>query len=336
MALSFSFIIPVYNRPEEIRELLESMTQMDATGMEYEILVIEDGSVRSSAAVVHDFMKCLPLRYFPKENSGPGQSRNYGMRRAQGNYFLILDSDVILPKAYLKEVFSFLQEHYVDCFGGADTASQHFTSVQKAINFSMTSFLTTGGIRGKDKAIEKFKPRSFNMGLSKAAFTATGGFAKIKIGEDLDLSIRLNEKGFKTAYIDRAAVYHKRRSSWPEFFNQVYKFGMGRPILSRWYPQTFSLVFGFPSLFLIGLGISILLAVFQVYELLFLYILYFLLIFVSSVYQNKNLKVGFLSIFATIVQFTGYGAGFLKSYYHINCRGKRPEKAFPELFYKQC
>lgn len=334
MQLFFSLIIPVYNRPDEIRELLESCEKMNTAELNYEILIIEDGSLQNSEREVEKFENQLPLKYFVKENSGPGDSRNYGMQRALGNYFIILDSDVILPSDYLKNVSAYLSQNYVDCFGGADAANSNFTPIQKAVNFSMTSFLTTGGIRGKTKSVEKFKPRSFNMGISKAAFEATGGFAKIGVGEDLDLSIRIERKGFETIFIPTAKVYHKRRTSWKGFYKQVNKFGMGRPILNKWYPKSFGFVFWFPSLFLLGFVIALFLALFfYIYSLLSLYILYFLSIFVSSAYHNKDFKIGLMSVYATVIQFFGYGLGYLKSIYYIKIRGKKAEKAFPELFF---
>lgn len=333
MQLFFSFIVPVFNRPGEIRELLKSFVNLDAKDIDYEILIVEDGSTETSEAVVKDFENQLPLRYFFKNNSGPGDSRNFGMQNAKGNYFIILDSDLILPVEYLKNVNEFLKNNYVDCFGGADAADHNFTPVQKAINFVMTSFLTTGGIRGKEKALKKFEPRSFNMGLSKKVFEATGGFGKIHPGEDPDLSIRIEKQGFLTAFAPKVLVYHKRRIDWGKFQKQVYKFGLVRPILTKWHPKTFSLVFWLPSLFVIGMFLAIILLAFQVYFLLFLYILYFLLIFVVSAVTNNSLKIGLLSLRATVIQFFGYGLGFLKSFYYIFLRRKNPREIFPGLFF---
>lgn len=334
MNLFYSFIIPVYNRPDEVKALLESFSQLRIEGQHYEVIIIEDGSSKTSDEIIKIFESQLSISYYSKQNSGPGDSRNYGMSRAKGDYFIILDSDVLLPKNYLKNVDRFLQREFVDCYGGADAADQSFTPVQKAINFSMTSFLTTGGIRGKARAVEKFKPRSFNMGLSRRAFEASGGYAKIAVGEDLDLSIRLQNKGFKVMFIPDAEVYHKRRNTWRSFYKQVHKFGMGRPILNQWYPGTAKLVFWLPSIFVIGAVTSAIGLIFQVYLLLNLYILYFLLIFVSSSVTNKNIYVGFLSVYSAVIQFFGYGLGFLKSIYHINLRHQTPEEAFPELFFK--
>lgn len=330
----FSFIIPVYNRPEEIRELLHSFLNLKTEGINYEILIIEDGSTQICKNIVKAFQVDLPVNYYQKENSGPGDSRNFGMQRAQGNFFIILDSDVLLPSDYLKNTEDFLRAHPVDCFGGADAAHPDFTAVQKAINFSMTSFLTTGGIRGNKKSIEKFKPRSFNMGISKRAFEASGGFSSLKVGEDLDLSIRLKNLNFDIAFIPGAFVYHKRRSTWKAFYKQVKAFGMGRPILSAIYPETFSVVFWFPSLFLIGFLLSSILALFGIYFLLLLYGIYFLILFIAGSYPHKSLKIGFYSIFATGIQFFGYGLGYLKSTYYIKLLNQSPREAFPDLFYK--
>ena len=237
MQLFFSFIIPVYNRPNEILELLESFLIQESP-IEYEIVIVEDGSTITSKQVVDNFKSQLNISYYYKQNSGPGDSRNLGMQKAKGNYFIILDSDCILPKDYVIEVEKNLKAKYVDCFGGPDAAHHSFTNLQKAINFSMTSFITTGGIRGNKNSVNKFQPRSFNMGISKKAFNATQGFGRIHPGEDPDLSIRLWNLGFDTAFFETVYVYHKRRISWSKFYTQVKKFGMVRPILNTWHPST--------------------------------------------------------------------------------------------------
>lgn len=334
MRFFFSFIIPVYNRPDEVRELLNSFSGIDTSGLDYEVLIIEDGSENDSERVVRSFKKQLPVRYFYKKNSGPGDSRNYGMQRALGNYFVILDSDLILPQTYLQNLNAFLKNHNVDCFGGPDAADKSFSPVQKAINFVMTSFLTTGGIRGKKTSLKGFEPRSFNMGLSKEVFDATGGYGKIHPGEDPELSIRIRKNGFKTAFAPEVYVYHKRRIDWDKFYTQVYKFGLARPIINRWHPGASSFVFWLPSLFITGMGLGLLLAVFGVYWLISLYILYFLLIFVVSGLFHRNIRIGGMSLWATIIQFFGYGTGFLKSSFLIKFRRKVPEKVFPKLFFK--
>lgn len=332
MELSYTFVIPVFNRPKEVQELLTSFTKMDTKGLDYDILIVEDGSTKTAEKIVDGFKNNLPLSYLYKENSGPGASRNYGMQHAQGNYFLILDSDVLMPEDYLQVINSHLARDYVDCFGGADAAEKSFTPIQKAINFSMTSLLTTGGIRGKKNAVKKFEPRSFNMGISKKAFEATGGFGKIHPGEDPDLSIKIEQKGFKTAFIP-AYVYHKRRIDWQKFYTQVHKFGLVRPILNEWHPQTSSIVFWFPTLFTLGLIVSLIFALFGLFVFSGLYVLYFFLIFIVSTLYNKSLKIGFYSVYAVFIQFLGYGLGFLKSSYFINLLGRNPKKAFPKLFF---
>ena len=312
MKLKFSIIIPVYNRPKEIDELLESLTKQDFTNS-FEILIIEDGSKESSDIIVQNYKLQLDLKYFYKENSGAGASRNFGIKKATGNYFIILDSDVIVPKVYLSEVNNALEANYTDAFGGPDAAHSSFTSLQKAINYSMTSVLTTGGIRGKKQAVGKFQPRSFNLGLSEKAFEQTAGFSKMKNGEDIDLTFRLWEKGFETQLIEKAFVYHKRRSTIPQFFKQTFGFGTARPILNIKYPETAKPTYWFPSLFIMGLDLSLIVLFFGYPQLFYCYLFYFSLIFLDSLRQNRNLKVAFLSIITSFTQFLGYGLGFLKS-----------------------
>ena len=332
----FSLIIPVYNRPDEVDELLESLSQSDYNET-YEIVIVEDGSTIKCEDIVQKYSSKLSISYYFKENSGPGDSRNYGMKKAKGDYFIIFDSDCIIPKNYLSEVKKALSLNYVDCFGGPDKALDSFLDIQKAINFAMTSFLTTGGIRGGSEKIGKFQPRSFNMGLSRKAFEASNGFGNIHPGEDPDLSIRLWNLGFETRLFSDAFVYHKRRIDWDKFSIQVNKFGKVRPILNSWYPEYNKLTFFFPSLFIIGLGFAVLLYILsQKFDfVLQLYFVYFLVLFLVSSYQNKSLRIGYLSIIAVWKQFYGYGIGFLESFVKIIILKQNPQEAFPELFFKK-
>jgi glycosyltransferase involved in cell wall biosynthesis len=257
----FSVIIPVYNRPDEIKELLESLVVSDYI-KPYEVIIVEDGSTITCSNEIEKYKDKLNISYIFKENSGPGDSRNFGMKKAKGDYFIIFDSDCIIPKQYLSEVEKELECSYVDCYGGSDAALDTFSAIQKAINFAMTSFLTTGGIRGGSEKLTKFQPRSFNMGISKKAFEASNGFGNIHPGEDPDLSIRLWKLGYETRLFPKAIVFHKRRIDWDKFSIQVNKFGKARPILNSWYPEHSKLTFFLPSLFILGFSISVFLALF--------------------------------------------------------------------------
>ena len=329
----FSLIIPVYNRPDEVDELLESLTH--STYKEtFEIVLVEDGSSLLCKNIAQNYADRLDISYYFKENSGPGDSRNYGMKMAKGEYFIIFDSDCIIPQEYLTEVDKALKQNYVDCFGCPDRALDSFSDKQKAINFAMTSFLTTGGIRGGSEKIGKFQPRSFNMGLSKKAFEASKGFGNIHPGEDPDLSIRLWNLGFETKLFPNAYVYHKRRIDWEKFSVQVNKFGKARPILNSWYPKYNKLTFFFPSVFIIGFAISIFLMLIYNFDyLLQLYFLYFLILFLVSSYQSKSIKIGYFALIAVWIQFYGYGIGFIKSFFKVIVLKQKPQEAFPELFF---
>ena len=329
----FSLIIPVYNRPEEIDKLLQSLSLSDYHEI-FEIVIIEDGSTIRCQDVIQKYGDKLDISYYFKENSGPGDSRNYGMKKARGDYFIIFDSDCIIPTHYLTEVDTALKQNYADCFGGPDKALDSFSDIQKAINFAMTSFLTTGGIRGGSEKIDKFQPRSFNMGLSRKAFETSKGFGNIHPGEDPDLSIRLWNLGFETKLFSKAFVYHKRRIDWDKFSVQVNKFGKARPILNSWYPKYNKITFFFPTFFLIGFVLAIVLLIFNQDLLLKVYFAYFLVLFLVSSYQNKSLKIGYLSLIAVWKQFYGYGRGFLESFVKIIVLKQNPQKAFPELFFK--
>ncbi|MEE9363346.1 MAG: glycosyltransferase [Cellulophaga sp.] len=333
MDLLFSFIVPVYNRPNEIKELLASISEQTYSKY-FEVVIVEDGSSVSSEKECQLFDSKLNIKYLFKDNSGPGDSRNYGMLRAKGNYFIVLDSDCILPPQYLEVVAKSLQEDYVDCYGGPDAAHASFSDTQKAINYAMTSFFTTGGIRGKKSSVGKFQPRSFNMGISKKAFEDTKGYGNIHPGEDPDLTIRLWNKEYSTKLIEDAFVYHKRRVDWSKFYVQVNKFGMVRPILNKWHPETAKLTYWFPSVFCVGLLIAIAFLILGYVLPLLAYAFYFGLIFVDSLLKNKNVGIAFKSWIAVVIQFSGYGYGFLKATVLLSLSKKAAQELFPKLFFK--
>jgi len=332
--MHYSLIIPVYNRPNEVDELLESLSKLEFLDG-FETVIVEDGSSERCDHIIEKYQATLNISYYYKENSGPGDSRNFGMKKAKGDYFLIFDSDCIIPKQYLNEVDHALQSKYVDCFGGPDQALDSFSDVQKAINFAMTSFITTGGIRGGSEKIDKFQPRSFNMGISKNAFEASGGFGNIHPGEDPDLSMRLWDLGFETALFHKAYVYHKRRIDWQKFSVQVNKFGKARPILNSWYPKFSKLTYFVPTVFILMFFAAIVLSAFGQTIGIISFAVYFLIVFFVSSMQNKSLKIGYLSVAAVWKQFYGYGTGFLKSFILIQVLKKNPQQVFPELFFKK-
>ena len=330
MNLYFSIIIPVYNRPDELNELLLSIVSQQYND-NFEVIVVEDGSDLTSKVVVDNFKETLNINYFVKENSGPGLSRNFGMQKAEGNYFIILDSDCILPKHYLTTVSQTLIKNFTDAFGGADAAHTSFTVIQKAINYAMTSVLTTGGLRG-NKNLRKFQPRSFNMGISKIAFEKTEGFSALRYGEDINLAFKLWDNNLETQFIEEAYVYHKRRVNWSSFFKQTFNFGAARPILNVLHPNSAKITYWFPSIFMIGLLLAIIGFFFNFNWLLNFYFVYTLLIFVDSLFGNKNLQVALISVLATFIMFSGYGFGFLRSMYRLAVLSKTTEVSFPEMF----
>lgn len=309
--MRFSVIIPVYNRPKEVDELLDSLCMQTFT--DFEVIVVEDGSSVTSESICKSYQDRLDLKYYFKSNSGPGPSRNYGAERSQGEYLIILDSDVIVPKDYLKTIDDELRAHPIDAFGGPDRAHESFTPIQKAINYSMTSFFTTGGIRGGKKKMDKFYPRSFNMGIKKRLFDQVGGFAPLRYGEDIDLSTRLFKAGCECRLFPEAYVYHKRRVKFNAFFRQVKHSGEARVMLKRKYPETFKLVHLLPAAFVAGHVVLILLAIFHRWWWILPIPAFCLMVFVDSLIKNKKLKVAFLSIPAAYCQLFGYGCGFIKN-----------------------
>lgn len=332
--ISFSFIIPVYNRPNEIRELLESLSHQ-TYAKPFEIVIVEDGSQQTSEDIVGLYEEQLNIQYLFKPNSGPGDSRNYGMRKAKGNYFILLDSDCMLPPFYLQRVAESLNKVFVDGFGGPDTFHPDFSTLQKAINYVMTSLFTTGGIRGHKAAAKRFQPRSFNMGLSRRVFEETGGFGNIHPGEDPDLTLRMWQKGYQTRLIPEAYVYHKRRIDFSKFYKQMNKFGLVRPILNKWHPGSAKVSYWFPTFFLLGLLVSLLLLTVEVYLPALIYAGYFVMLFFGCLFQYKSVKVAIFALWAVLVQFTAYGYGFIKSTILVNFSKKEPQQVFPHLFFQK-
>lgn len=330
--MDISFIIPVFNRPAEIEELLSSLSLQTRKG--FEVVVVEDGSTLNSKAVVEQYRDQLEISYFFKENSGPGLSRNYGCERAKGEYVIFLDSDCVLPESYWQTVEDALKERYTDAFGGPDRAHADFTRFQKAINFSMTSFLTTGGIRGGNEKMEKFHPRSFNMGFSKKVFEATGGFSSMRFGEDVDLSLRILEQGFETQLIKEAYVFHKRRTTLRQFFKQVYNSGIARINLHKRHPGTLKLVHAAPALFTLGvLGLTVLSFLVSAWFILPIPF-HMLLLFFSAAIQNRSISIGLLAVLTSYTQLFGYGCGFLNAFWKRMILGRDEYSAFKRNFYK--
>jgi len=329
--VDFSFIIPVFNRPAEIDELLRSLALQTRKG--FEVVVVEDGSTQSSEEVVESYRDQLDLAYFFKANSGPGLSRNFGCERARGQYVIFLDSDCVLPETYLQTVEGALQAHYTDAFGGPDRAHADFTRLQKAINFSMTSFLTTGGIRGGNEKLGKFHPRSFNMGFSKKVFEATGGFSGMRFGEDVDLSIRILNMGFQTQLIREAYVYHKRRTNLRQFFKQVYNSGIARINLEKRHPGTLKLVHAFPALFTLGVAGLMLLTVVVSPWFFSPLLLHLLLLLFSATLSTRNLGIGLLAVLTSYTQLLAYGWGFLHALWSRMILGRDEYSAFKRNFY---
>ena len=361
--MKYSIIVPVFNRPDEVDELLESLTRQ--TCRDFEVVIVEDGSEVRCEDVVQRYANRLPVRYFEKPNSGPGQSRNYGAERSQGEYLIVLDSDVVLPEGYLAAVDEELTANPCEAFGGPDRAHESFTPVQKAINYSMTSFFTTGGIRGGKKKLDKFYPRSFNMGIKKTLFEALHGFSNMRFGEDIDFSIRIFKSGARCRLFPEAWVWHKRRTDFRKFFRQVHNSGIARINLYKKYPESLKLVHLLPALFTVG--VATLLAIFltglifaglglalahgasgcnmglvvtylglalMLLALLPL-VLYATIILVDSALQNRSLRVGLLSIPASFSQLLGYGTGFLRAWWLRCICGRNEElQAFKKTFYK--
>lgn len=329
--MRYSVIIPVYNRPDEVDELLGSLAVQ--TFRDFEVIIVEDGSSVPCEGVVGDYRDRMDIHYYYKPNSGPGQTRNYGAERSRGEYLLILDSDCILPEGYLAAVEAELRREPADAFGGPDRAHDSFTSVQKAINYAMTSFFTTGGIRGGKKKMDRFYPRSFNMGIRAEVYRALGGFSRMRFGEDIDFSIRIFKVGYRCRLFPQAWVWHKRRTDFRKFFKQVHNSGIARINLYKKYPESLKLVHLLPAVFTVGVALVLLAAFFCVWSLGLLGI-FVLVIFLDASLKNKSPKIGILSVIAAFIQLVGYGTGFLLAWWKRCILGKKSFSAFEKNFYK--
>lgn len=308
----YSIIIPVYNRPHEVKELLESLTSQ--TLKDFEVVIVEDGSTVRCDQIVDQFRDQLRIQYFFKPNSGPGPSRNFGFEHARGEYFVVFDSDCVIPPTYFEAVDRSIRENGWDAWGGPDRAHKDFSIVQRAMGYTMASVLTTGGIRGGNKRLGWFQPRSYNMGLSRSVFRQTGGFKFSHFAEDIELSIRMKKAGFKIGLVPDGFVYHKRRTNFRQFYKQVFNFGRGRVLISSVHPEEIKVTHWFPTFFLLG-SISLLVLPFISDELFLfgvaVFLLYLIAIFLHSLIENKNLAVAILSVPSALLQLWGYGLGFL-------------------------
>ncbi len=332
--MKYSIIIPVYNRPDEVNELLESLTHQSVK--DFEVIVVEDGSAIPCDKICLEYHDRLDLHYYNKENGGPGQARNYGAERAKGDYLLILDSDVVLPEGYLQAINDELEQEPCDAFGGPDRASKDFTNIQKAISYSMTSFFTTGGIRGgSKKKLDKFYPRSFNMGIRRDVYQKLNGFSKMRFGEDIDFSIRIIKSGHTSRLFQGAWVYHKRRTDFKKFWRQVYNSGIARINLYKKYPDSLKIVHMLPMVFTLGVIMLLMLsALLTSWIPLIPLALYCFLILIDSTKQNKSIIIGIESIISAFIQLMGYGCGFIQAWWRRCICGQDEFDAFKNTFYK--
>jgi len=329
---SISIIIAIFNRKDELFELLNSLSRQ--SDKDFEVIVVDDGSKMALLPTVELFRESLDIQFFRKDNSGPGLSRNYGARRAKNDWLVFVDSDVIVETDYIENIKKNLANDPADAFGGADKAHKGFNLMQKAISYSMTSVFTTGGIRGSKKAVTRFQPRSFNMGVNKEIFLKVGGFSEMRIGEDPDLSMTLWENGYTTKFYDDIGVYHKRRTDFGKFSKQVYQFGCARPILNQRHPKYVKPTFWFPSIFLVGYIIGIIhYFVWDNGLIMALYGLYTLMVFVHALIVTRNISIASMAIISTYIQMFSYGYGFLKSWFKLNILKQTPREAFPTHFH---
>ena len=317
----YSVIVPVYNRPQEIHSLLACLAIQAYKN--FEVIVVESGSSIKSEDVVKIYSSKINVRYFLRGNDGQGFSRNYGMSQAKGEFFIILDSDVLLDPDFIENIHMGIQDAGLDAYGGPDKLHPAATDMQKAVNYSMTSFLTTGGIRGSKKNKGKFYPRSFNMGISRKVYEATGGYKLPFMGEDIELSARIMTLGFKIGLIENAYVYHERKKDLKSYYKQMQWFGRARININRFFPNTFKIIHLVPVLFvsyLIG-TFTIMALHWQIgYALSLPLQIFFFCVFVDSLFQYHDLKVALYSIPTVFIQLYGYAIGMLQEFLGIGIK----------------
>jgi glycosyltransferase involved in cell wall biosynthesis len=327
----YSFIIPVFNRPDEVEELLESITKIEFTNSEkvdFELVIVEDGSTEPSNKIIDRYKDRIEIKYLVKPNTGCSDSRNYGAERATGDYLIQTDSDVMFPPNYIEEINKAVIENELDAFGGPDAAHSSFSKIQRATSYSMTSFFTTGGIRNKKKSLAgKYFPRSFNFGVKKDIYLKLGGFPLVRNGEDTEFSVKLFRNNYKVGFVENAIVYHKRKTSFKKYFKQVYWFARARVNLNTKYPETSKLVFYLPSLFTLFAAFFIISSPICIYALSPL-VLYALLVFIDSTIQNKSITIGAISIITSFIQHFGYGIGFMVEFFLRYILRRGPSKGF--------
>ena len=327
----YSIIIPVYNRPGEADELLQSLARQEYKN--FEVLIVEDGSDIPCREVAERYAGLMDIRYYAQPNAGPGQARNNGAAHAKGEYLIILDSDCLLPPGYLSAVEEELQREPCDAFGGPDKAHSSFTPTQKAINYAMTSFFTTGGIRGGKRKMDRFYPRSFNMGIRAEVYRELGGFSSMRFGEDIDFSIRILQAGHSSRLFPGAWVYHKRRANLRQFFKQVHNSGIARINLYKKYPSSLKAVHTLPALFTAGSALLIAAAPACPWALSPL-LLFAAVIFADAARKERSARTGILAVVAACCQLWGYGSGFLRAWWQRIVRGEDEFSAFNKNFYK--
>jgi len=319
----FSIIIPSFNRVDEITALLVSMEELRFPRSQFELIIADDGSTDETLHFIKSYSSAsgLNLILVSQSNQGPGAARNLGVAAASGDFFIFIDSDVTVPGHWLEEISKQLQLEGGQAFGGPDTYRDDFPALLKAINHSMNSFLTTGGLRGKKgKSLARYYPRSFNMGLSRALWEKTGGFSKLRHGQDIEFSHRLHQAGAKILFIPKAFVFHKRRTSLKKFFKQVFNWGVARINLYKMNPSMLEPLHALPAVASAGYLLLSLMAFFHpVLKQIWLVFSAFgllLLLFSSAqaLRQYRSIAVALYVPLVIPIQIFGYGIGFIYNF----------------------
>ena len=339
----YSIIIPSFNRADELSELLKSFEQLDFPKDAYEVIIADDGSTDTTAELVKKFQdkKSFTLTYCSQQNKGLGAARNLGMENAAGDFFVFVDSDVTVPPHWLNEIDLGLSREKADAFGGPDTYLDSFPALLKAINYSMTSFITTGGLRGKKgRKLAKFYPRSFNMGLSRKLQEKIGGFGNLRHGQDIEYSSRIIRSGAKVFFAEKAFVFHKRRTNLRRFLRQVFNWGIARINLYQIDPSMFEPLHAAPAAALI---LVLTVSAAAVFSPLFFWLfkiglvsglLVLLFSMADAAIKYKQLKPSFYLPLVIPIQVFAYGAGFIYNFIRRAVFKKDVKTGFKKNYYK--
>ncbi len=335
-----SVITPSYNRASELEHLMRSISAQSIDHNLFELIISDDGSTDDTEALINSWQEkaSFSIKYISQENKGPGAARNHGLEKSIGELILFIDSDCEAHPKWIETIVDEYHKSEFDACGGPDGGKKDFTLLQKAIDYSMTSFFTTGGMRGhSEKMISKFYPRTHNMGVKRDKYEAVGGFGNLRHGQDIEFSHRIRTSGGKIRFIKNALVYHRRRTSLRQFIKQVFNWGVARINLGKIDTAMLEPVHFLPSLSIL-LSLFIILIIYQldwgISEIFLLFFSPLSIICLLGALNKKDLRVFPILLLVIPIQIFGYGLGFLQAYIRRFIFNEAELVGFKKNYYK--